>query len=216
MDKPNEKLIDAKQKLAEKKSAQGVGVGTDAPKKDRLPPGQRLVDGWPVLDLGIQPQISTADWKLEISGLADKRAFTWQDFLKLPQTKLTTDFHCVTTWSIYDAKVEGVLWKDFIAAVKPESTAAAVMFHSYDGYSTNLTMVDLAADPQAMLIHSYDGKPLERIHGGPVRGWVPTLYAWKSAKWVKGVEFMPKDKRGFWELRGYHNHADPWREERYS
>ena len=217
MTQPNEKLIEAKQKLAEQRSAKGVGTGHEAaPKKDRLPPGQRLASGFPVLDLGIQPEITTADWSLEISGAAEKRTFKWADFLKLPQTKLTTDFHCVTTWSIFDAKVEGVLWKDFMAVVKPDPAATHVMFHSYDGYSTNVPLKDLNEDPQAMLIHAFGGQPLERIHGGPVRGWVPTLYAWKSAKWVKGVEFMLKDKRGFWEVRGYHNHGDPWKEERYS
>lgn len=217
MTQPNEKLIDAKQKLAEQRSAKGIGTGHEsAPKKDRLPPGQRLASGFPVLDLGIQPEITAADWSLEITGAAEKRTFKWDDFLKLPQTKLTTDFHCVTTWSIYDAKVEGVLWRDFLAAVKPDAAATHVMFHSYDGYSTNLPLQALNADPQAMLIHAFGGQPLERIHGGPVRGWVPTLYAWKSAKWVKGVEFMLKDKRGFWEVRGYHNHGDPWKEERYS
>lgn len=217
MNQPNEKLIDAKQKLAEKNAAKGVGTGQGSgEKKDRLPAGQRLVSGWPVLDLGMQPEIRKEEWSLEISGAAPKRVFNWAEFLKLPQTKLTTDFHCVTSWSIYDSKVEGVLWRDFMAAVKPDAAATHVMFHSYDGYSTNVPLKDLNEDPQAMLIHAWGGEPLERIHGGPVRGWVPSLYAWKSAKWVKGVEFMLKDRRGFWEVRGYHNHGDPWKEERYS
>jgi len=216
MSEPNDKLIAAKQNIAQQRSAKGVGVGQAVPTKDRLPPGQTLASGWPVLDLGIQPEIAPAEWNLEILGAAPRQTLNWESFGKMTQTRLTTDFHCVTTWSIYDAKVEGVLWRDFLALAKPEPAATHVMFHSYDGYSTNVPMQALANDPQAMLIHSYNGQPLERRHGGPVRGWIPTLYAWKSAKWVKGVEFMLKDKRGFWEVRGYHNQGDPWKEERYS
>lgn len=150
MSQPNEKLIDAKQKLARDKAAKGIGTGHDSPhQRDRLPAGQRLVSGWPVLDLGLQPEIPVNEWMLEVLGAAQRQVFSWADFLKLPQTKLTTDFHCVTSWSIFDSRVEGVLWSDFMAAVKADPHATHVMFHSYDGYSTNVPLKDLNEDPQA-------------------------------------------------------------------
>lgn len=216
MAEPNEKLIDAKQNLAKTRVLQGKGLGREYPAPGRLPPGQKLVtDSWPVLDLGLQPEIPQDMWLLKVSGSATERTFKWEEFNALPQTELITDFHCVTTWSIYDANIKGVLWADFIALLKVKPEATHVMFHGYDGYTTNLPLTELAK-PDVALIHSFAGKPLERVHGGPVRMWVPQLYGWKSAKWLKGIEFMPKDKRGFWEVRGYHNHGDPWTEQRYS
>lgn len=216
MPDPNEKLIQAKQSIAEKGISSGKGTGMFQVARDRLPPGQRLVsNSWPVLDLGLRPDVKREDWKLEISGGADPMTLDWAAFSAINQTKQTTDLHCVTTWSIYDAQVEGVLWIDFLAHVKPHANATHVMFHAYDGYTTNLPMSELAM-PQVAIIHSYNGKPLARDHGGPVRMWVPHLYAWKGAKWLKGIEFMTEDRRGFWEVRGYHNHGDPWKEERYS
>lgn len=210
------KIIRAKQTIAEKGIAEGKGTGMFPVARDRLPPGQRLVQGqWPVLDLGLRPDIKPEDWKLEISGAAQALSFDWQAFMKLPQTRQTTDLHCVTTWSIYDAHVEGVLWTDFMEHVRPHEDATHVLFHAYDGYTTNLPIVELNL-PQVAIVHSYDGKPLTREHGGPVRMWVPHLYAWKGAKWLKGIEFLTEDRKGFWEVRGYHNHGDPWREERYS
>jgi DMSO/TMAO reductase YedYZ molybdopterin-dependent catalytic subunit len=216
MNEPNEKLINAKQKLAESRVQQGKGVGTDAQSRDRLPPGQKLVtNSWPVLDLGLQPDIAAETWQLKISGAADEAVFSWDEFLAMPQTELVTDFHCVTAWSIYDARVQGVLWPEFLKRVNPQADATHVMFHSHDGYTTNLPLGELD-QPDVAIVHSFGGKPLERVHGGPVRMWVPHLYAWKSAKWLSGIEFMTADKRGFWEVRGYHNHGDPWREQRYS
>lgn len=211
----NEKLIQAKQNVAEQRSAKGVGTGRDAASRDRLPPGQKLVAGWPVLDLGIQPEIGPEQWQLVVKGAADSRTLAWDDFLKLPQTKLTTDFHCVTSWSIYDAQVEGVLWQEFLALVKPSAQATHVMFGCFDGYTTNVSL-DEMAQPDVAIVHSFGGEPLAREHGGPARIWIPHLYAWKSAKWVRSIEFMTADKRGFWEVRGYHNHGNPWKEERYS
>ena len=216
MAEPNEKLIQAKQNIAEKGVAEGRGTGMYQIVRDRLPPGQKLVpNSWPVLDLGLRPDIKREDWKLEVNGVAEPTTLDWNAFTAIKQTKQTTDLHCVTTWSIYDAKVEGVLWMDFLAQVKPQANATHVMFHAYDGYTTNLPMSELAM-PQVAIIHTYNGKPLARDHGGPVRMWVPHLYAWKGAKWLKGIEFMTEDRRGFWEVRGYHNHGDPWKEERYS
>jgi DMSO/TMAO reductase YedYZ molybdopterin-dependent catalytic subunit len=216
MSEHDEKIIKAKQNIAEKGVAEGKGTGMFPVAKDRLPPGQRLVQGqWPVLDLGLRPDIKPEEWKLEISGAAEEKTFDWEGFMKLPQTKLTTDLHCVTTWSIYDAEVEGVLWVDFMQHVRANHDVSHVMFHAHDGYTTNLPIVELNM-PSVAIVHSFDGKPLTREHGGPVRMWVPHLYAWKGAKWLKGIEFMTGDRKGFWEVRGYHNHGDPWKEERYS
>ncbi|MBZ0135089.1 MAG: sulfite oxidase-like oxidoreductase [Planctomycetes bacterium] len=216
MSEHDEKIIKAKQNIAEKGIAEGKGTGMFPVAKDRLPPGQRLVQGqWPVLDLGLRPDIKPEDLSLEVSGAAEAKSFNWDAFMKLPQTKQTTDLHCVTTWSIYDAVVEGVLWVDFMRHVQPNPGVSHVMFHAHDGYSTNLPINELNM-PHVMIVHSYNGKPLTREHGGPVRMWVPHLYAWKGAKWLKGIEFMTEDRKGFWEVRGYHNHGNPWKEERYS
>ena len=216
MSEHDDKIIKAKQNIAEKGIAEGKGTGMFPVARDRLPPGQRLVQGqWPVLDLGMRPEITTEEWKLEISGAAQEQTFDWEAFMKLPQTKQTTDLHCVTTWSIYDATVEGVLWTDFMAAIKPNPDVSHVMFHAHDGYTTNLPLAQLNL-PHVAIVHSYNGEPLTREHGAPVRMWVPHLYAWKGAKWLKGIEFMTEDRKGFWEVRGYHNDGDPWKEERYS
>ncbi|MHC4840210.1 MAG: molybdopterin-dependent oxidoreductase [Planctomycetota bacterium] len=210
MERPNEKLIAAKKNIARS----GDNFQRTERSTDRLPPGQRLAKGWPVLDLGIQPEISRDNWKLEIKGAAESRVFDWTEFSTLPQETVTTDFHCVTTWSIFDAKVTGVRWPVFLDVlnVSPDTTHA--MFHGYDGYSTNLPLAELEK-PDCMIIHSFDSEPLGREHGGPVRTWVPHIYAWKSIKWIKAIEFMTDDRKGYWENRGYHNEADPWLEQRF-
>ncbi|MBS7540791.1 sulfite oxidase-like oxidoreductase [Ancylobacter lacus] len=186
------------------------------PDSDRLPPGQHLVRDWPVLDLGLQPAISRVQWRLDVTGLVEHPvSWSWQEFLDQKQTKLVTDMHCVTTWSRYDNGWEGMLVRDLLDIVMPKPEASHVMMHSYDGYTTNVALEDFGAE-DALLVHSWEGAPLAREHGGPVRVLIPHLYLWKSAKWVRQIEFMAADKRGFWEERGYHNHADPWTEERYS
>jgi len=211
----NEKLILAKQAVAAQRAAMGRGTGAGAPSRDRLPPGQKLVSGWPVLDLGIQPDVPRGQWRLSVKGLSESRDFSWAEMMNLPQTRLNTDFHCVTSWSIYDAQVEGVLWRDLFAAIKIQPQAAHAMFTGFDGYTTNVSLEELAK-PDVAIVHSFGGEPLAREHGGPARIWIPHLYGWKSAKWVRSIEFLAQDKRGFWEVRGYHNHGDPWREERFS
>lgn len=216
MASPSDNLIQAKQQLAAKRAAEGIGLGDAEASRERLPPGQKLVrDEWPVLDLGLRPDVPTETWQLRVFGSADEASLSWDDFMALPQTELTTDFHCVTTWSIYDARVRGVLWRELLSRLNIRADASHVMFHSHDGYTTNLPLTELDK-PDVAVVHSYNGKPLTREHGGPARMWVPHLYGWKSAKWIKAVEFMTADKRGFWEVRGYHNHGDPWREQRYS
>lgn len=186
------------------------------PESDRLPPGQHLVRDWPVLDLGMQPRIPLESWRLDVTGAVEHPvSWDWTAFRAQKQTQETTDIHCVTTWSRYDNRWEGLATRDLLDAVMPREDAHFVMLHSYDGYTTNLALEDFAAE-DALIVHSWEGKPLTIEHGGPARLVVPHLYFWKSAKWIKKIEFRSFDKRGFWEENGYHNHADPWLEERYS
>jgi DMSO/TMAO reductase YedYZ molybdopterin-dependent catalytic subunit len=186
------------------------------PESERLPPGQHLVRDWPVLDLGEQPEIARDDWRLTIDGAVEHPAmWTWEAFLSQPQTESVSDIHCVTTWSRYDNRWTGVATRDLLDAVAPRPEARFVMLHSYDEYTTNLTLEDFAS-PDALLAHSWEGAPLTREHGGPVRLIVPHLYFWKSAKWLQRIEFRARDERGLWEANGYHNRGDPWQEQRYS
>ncbi|GLK84485.1 sulfite oxidase-like oxidoreductase [Ancylobacter defluvii] len=186
------------------------------PETERLPPGQHLVRDWPVLDLGLQPEIPLDHWRLDVSGAVEHPvSWNWSEFLAQKQSREVTDIHCVTTWSRYDNNWEGLLTRDLLDIVMPKPTAGFVLLRSYDGYTTNMALEDFAAE-DAMLVHSWEGRPLTREHGGPVRLMVPHLYFWKSAKWLQQIEFRPADRRGFWEENGYHNHADPWKEERYS
>ncbi|MGR7994421.1 sulfite oxidase-like oxidoreductase [Xanthobacter sp. ZOL 2024] len=186
------------------------------PAAQRLPPGQHLVTDWPVLDLGIQPEIPLEAFRLDITGAVERpQSWDWSGFTGLPQTRLVSDIHCVTTWSRYDNAWEGVTTRDLLDLVGPTAEARAVMLRSHDGYTTNLPLEDFA-DPQALVAHSWQGAPLSRAHGGPVRLIVPHLYFWKSAKWLRKIEVIPADKPGFWERRGYHMRGDPWAEERYA
>lgn len=182
--------------------------------RDRLPPGQYLTQKWPILSYEPTPAFPS-DWRLRITGeVENPLTLTWQDFLALPRTILTSDFHCVTTWSRYDNTWEGVHIRELLERAKPLPTAQFVTAHSWTGYTTNMPLADLN-DDDVMLVLKHDGQDLEPDHGGPVRLLIPKLYAYKSAKWLTGLEFMAQDRPGFWERRGYHNHADPWTEERY-
>jgi DMSO/TMAO reductase YedYZ molybdopterin-dependent catalytic subunit len=209
----NEKLLAAKLRWA--KAARNITGKTDPERVERLPPGQRLVANWPVLDLGVQPDVTKEDWKLSVDGLVEAPvSFTYPQLAALPQTERVSDIHCVTKWSRYDNHWVGVSSRDLIALVRPKAEAAHVIFHAYDGYTTNVALEAFAAD-DVMIAHSWEGYPITRQHGGPVRIVIPRYYFWKSAKWVKRIEFSRDDKRGFWEVRGYHNTGDPWLEERY-
>jgi DMSO/TMAO reductase YedYZ molybdopterin-dependent catalytic subunit len=186
------------------------------PAHERLPPGQHLVRDWPVLDLGVQPAISLQSWTLDVDGAVEAPVhWDWSAFQGQPQSREVTDIHCVTTWSRYDNAWDGLLTRDLMAVVQPTAAAQFVVLHSSDGYTTNLPLEDFAA-PDALLAHSWEGQPLTREHGGPVRLVVPHLYFWKSAKWLKRIEFIAADRLGFWEERGYHERGDPWTEQRYS
>jgi DMSO/TMAO reductase YedYZ molybdopterin-dependent catalytic subunit len=184
---------------------------------DRLPPGQKDTgNGWPVLHYGGIPKVDLESWRFEIGGMVKEPVvFTWEQFMALPQTKLTTDIHCVTAWSKFDNEWEGVLFKDVFEQARPGIDAKHVMIHSYGGYTTNVPLADLLRD-DVLFAHSHNGRPLDKEHGWPLRLVVPHLYFWKSAKWVRGMVLMNDEKPGFWEMYGYHIRGDPWKEERYS
>jgi DMSO/TMAO reductase YedYZ molybdopterin-dependent catalytic subunit len=212
--KIKEKLIRSKEKTAEEHRHITGRVDLDHVK--RLPPGQHLVEKWPVLDLGIQPEVALGNWRLRIDGAVENpMTLTFDDFLALPQEHFVSDIHCVTTWSRYDNNWDGVSSKMIIDLVKPTSDARHVIFHSYDDYTTNIKL-EVFSEPDVLIAHSWEGERLTREHGGPARAIVPQWYFWKSAKWIQRIEFSATDKPGFWEERGYHNEADPWAEQRYS
>ena len=180
------------------------------------PIGQTLTRKWPVLDLGTQANISLEEWTLIIDGEVEfPIKLNWMDFIALPQTNDISDFHCVTTWSKLDMAWQGVRLMDIAALVLPKETATHLMCYGYDEYSTNISLEE-ALKPDVLLVHQFQGKPLPREHGGPVRMITPQLYAWKGSKWISRIEFMKQNKRGFWEERGYSNTAYPWRNDRYS
>ncbi|HSM81071.1 MAG TPA: sulfite oxidase-like oxidoreductase [Nodosilinea sp.] len=182
---------------------------------DRVPPGQHLAKGFPVLTYGDTPQIAQADWSLSITGLATPKTFTWAELMALPQVDITADFHCVTTWSKLDVTWRGVRVTDLMAALTLAPEATDVMLHCYGGYTTNLSLADFVR-PENFFAHTLAGEPLPADHGGPLRVVVPHLYAWKSAKWISGLEFLAAPALGFWERNGYHHRGEPWAEERYS
>jgi DMSO/TMAO reductase YedYZ molybdopterin-dependent catalytic subunit len=183
---------------------------------DRAPPGQKVTDGWPVLTYGSVPRIDTKDWKFAIAGSVEvDRSFTWDDLQALPQVTLTSDIHCVTGWSKLDNEWRGVRFVDLMEQIRALPEAKHVMVHSAGGYMANLPLADLL-DESVLFAHTHSGKPLASEHGGPLRLVVPHLYFWKSAKWVRGLFFMPDERPGFWEMYGYHIRGDPWKEERYS
>ena len=183
---------------------------------DRIPPNQRLTEGWPVLTYGGAPRIDLQEWRFVIAGeVEDEVSFTWEEFNALPQTALTSDVHCVTGWSKLDNQWQGVAFSDLMQRIRPTPQAQHVMVHCYGGYTTNVPLADLLQDG-VLFAHTHNGKPLEAEHGGPMRLVVPHLYFWKSAKWVRGLLLMNDERPGFWEMYGYHIRGDPWKEERYS
>jgi DMSO/TMAO reductase YedYZ molybdopterin-dependent catalytic subunit len=210
-----ERYIQAKQNWAEKQKALGRTARIDR-SKDRLPPGQKLTTGFPVLDLGVKPNIPLSEWRLTLSGLIEKPlTLSWDDFNALPQVEDTSDFHCVTTWSKYDCQWKGVAFTTLYELVSPEADAAFVYFTGNDGYSTNVPL-EQCLDDDVLIATSFNGAPLPLEHGGPARVIIPKLYAWKGSKFVTGISFLKEDKLGFWEVRGYSNTADPWTEDRYA
>jgi DMSO/TMAO reductase YedYZ molybdopterin-dependent catalytic subunit len=182
---------------------------------ERVPPGQHLAKGFPVLTYGDTPRVAPADWQLRVWGLAEKKTFTWSDLMAMPQSEFTADFHCVTTWSKLDVKWRGVKVTDFMQAIAVDPKAAHVMEHCYGDYTTNISLADFLRE-ENFFAHTLFDEPLPAEHGGPLRLVVPHLYAWKSAKWINGLEFMEQMALGFWERNGYHERGEPFAEERYS
>jgi len=193
-----------------------MGERPSALSSARLPPGQYETAKWPVLHYGTVPQFDPARWDFRVFGEVETPVrLTYQEFLALPKTTLFCDIHCVTAWSKFGVTFEGVPAKTVLDLAQVRPTAKFAMVHAEQGYETNLPLEYLQA-PDALFAFRADGADLTPEHGWPVRLVVPRLYFWKSAKWVRGVELMAHDRPGFWERNGYHNHADPWKEERYA
>ena len=192
-------------------------ISPDTNRKNRIPPGQSQTRKWPVLDAFGPPQIDLDAWRFRVSGLVNTPVeWTWAEIHELPRVEVFSDFHCVTRWSRLDNTWEGTATRTLVekaGGLKPE--ANFVLAYGYDGgWTTNVPVEDFLAG-DALLAFKHDGEPISIEHGGPARLIIPRLYAWKSAKWCAGVEFMAQDKAGFWERNGYHMHGDPWREERF-
>ncbi|MFO0585533.1 MAG: molybdopterin-dependent oxidoreductase [Anaeromyxobacter sp.] len=180
------------------------------------PPNQNVVSktSWPVLDLGETPLVERADWRLEVDGACEAPlTITMAELLALPQVAAEADLHCVTGWSVLDLALGGVALETVLALARPRAEATHLMCHGADGYSTNLPLEE-ATKPDVLVVHTAEGAPLPAAHGGPVRIVTPQLWAWKGAKWLRRLELMTHDRRGYWEIRGYSNTAHPWRDDR--
>lgn len=205
------KLIAAKIAVAKKGN-----VPNKASANARVPAGQKQVTNFPVLDMGIKPEVPIEKWQLKVYGLVEKEVILdWAAFQALNHITDVSDFHCVTRWSQLDLDWQGVRVRDVLEMAMPLENAKFVTMHGYDGYTTNLPL-DALLDDDVLIAHSVLGEPLTREHGGPMRMVVPKRYAWKGAKWLKAIELHAYDKRGFWEVRGYHNDAFPFEEQRFS
>jgi DMSO/TMAO reductase YedYZ molybdopterin-dependent catalytic subunit len=181
----------------------------------RLPPGQALTLKWPVLHYGSVPRFDPATWEFKITGLVETPVrFNWEEFNRLPRISITRDFHCVTRWSRFDNHWEGVGFRELIRQSRPKPGASHVLVHAEQDFTANVPLADLDRDDVLFATH-HDGKPLDPDHGYPLRLVVPHLYAWKSVKWVRGIEFLDHDVPGFWERNGYHMYGDPFREQRF-
>ena len=181
----------------------------------KLPPGQRLIEDFPVLHYGDVPEVNIETWDFTVKGLVrNPLRLSFDEFMKLPSVELRADFHCVTGWTKFDLHWKGVLFKTIAELANPLPDARYVLIFAENNYTTNLPL-DIAMDNDVIFAYEYEGKPLTPEHGYPLRLVVPKRYAYKSAKWVRGIEFLQKDRPGFWEVRGYSNSADPWKEERY-
>jgi DMSO/TMAO reductase YedYZ molybdopterin-dependent catalytic subunit len=181
----------------------------------RLPPGQYLTEKWPVLHAGDVPHVDLATWDFKVWGeVEEPLTLTFEQLKELPATDVTSDIHCVTRWSRFDARFKGVHWSELAKLCRPKPSARFVVAHAEQGFTANVPLSAIE-DEQALIVYEADGEPLTPDHGWPVRLFVPTKYFWKSAKWLRGLELSATDKPGFWERYGYHNEADYWQEQRY-
>jgi len=186
-----------------------------AEKAARVPPGQYLTEKWPVLHYGPVPRFDPRTWDFRVFGkVLNEVKLSWEEFQKLSQVTVTADMHCVTTWSRLDQKWEGVPFSKIVELAKPLPEAKFVIAHSEHGFTAN-TPIEFTQRDDCLIALRANGEPLSAEHGAPARLVVPRLYAWKSAKWLRGIEFRTTDAPGFWERNGYHNRGDPWKEERY-
>jgi DMSO/TMAO reductase YedYZ molybdopterin-dependent catalytic subunit len=180
----------------------------------RLPPGQYWTDRFPVLHLGDVPETDLANWDLRLFGaVREPRTVSWEELRALPETEVACDVHCVTKWTKLDTTWTGVTFRDVMTLVDVDPAADTVMAHAEGDYTANVPLATLVEE--GLLAWGYGGQPLEPDHGGPLRLLVPSLYFWKSAKWLRGLEWLVGDEPGYWERNGYHNDADPWQEQRY-
>ena len=209
----NQKMIAAKAKLLERfKQKPPLEAQSE---RQRLPPGQHVTSGFPVLDLGVRPKFYEPRWRFEVKGAVENElSLTWEQFRQLPRVEQVSDFHCVTTWSKFDVHWSGVKFVDVAALALPSDKARFVIAEGSDYYTTNLPLEDCLRD-DVLLADELFGEPLSRDHGGPMRLIVPHLYAWKSAKFLRRLQFGEVDQSGYWEERGYHRRGDPWKEERH-
>ena len=192
------------------------GGGVDPAVKDRVPPGQYVTEKFPVLHYGSIPHVDLKTWDFKVYGEVDAPfTLTWDEFRALPRKTVHTDIHCVTRWSKLDTDWEGVAIQEILSRAQLRDTAKYVVAHSEQGYTANLPL-SILDDEDVLLADTFGGQPLDPEHGYPLRLLVPKRYFWKSAKWIRGLEFLPQDRLGFWERYGYNNDADPWKEERYS
>jgi DMSO/TMAO reductase YedYZ molybdopterin-dependent catalytic subunit len=198
--------------LRERGKRQAKKLGIDP---ERVPPGQYLTEGFPVLTVGPNPEFDLSGWDFQVFGeVEEPLTLSWDELQSLPQQEVETDIHCVTRWSKLDTTWRGVLVRDVLEQARVKPAGKFVMAHSDGGYTANLPL-DVVLDDDVLLAHTFDGRPLESDHGAPLRLLVPKRYFWKSAKFLRRLEVMSEDRMGFWELNGYHNDADPWKEQRH-
>ena len=192
------------------------GPGVSDEQKTRVPPGQYVTEKWPVLHYGSVPRVDLATWDFKVWGdVENPFTLTWDEFKQLPRKTVHTDVHCVTRWSRLDMDFSGVPIQEVLQRARLRPSARFVVAHAEQGYTANLPL-EVLDDDDVLLADEADGKPLEPEHGYPLRLVVPKRYFWKSAKWIRGLQFLPQDQLGFWERYGYNNNADPWKEERFS